>query len=45
VFEYADRVQVMRLGRTTRARRIADTTRDEIVGLITGARGDDDDEH
>lgn len=45
VFQYADRVQVMRLGRTTRPRRIADTTKDEIIGLITGARGDNDDEN
>lgn len=38
VFKHADRIQVMRLGRTTAARRVADTTRDEIIALITGAK-------
>jgi ABC-type sugar transport system ATPase subunit len=38
VFEHADRVQVMRLGKTTPARSIADTTRDEVIALITGAK-------
>lgn len=37
VFDVADRVQVMRLGRTVGVRRIAETTRQEVVGLITGS--------
>lgn len=37
VFEHADRIQVMRLGRTRRPRRVEDTSRDEIISLITGA--------
>ena len=37
VFEIADRVHVMRLGRTAGIRRIADTDRSEVVALITGA--------
>lgn len=36
VFRVADRVQVMRLGRNQGIRRITDTDRDEVVGLITG---------
>jgi ABC-type sugar transport system ATPase subunit len=35
--EVADRVTVMRLGRTIATRTIADTSVQEIVGLITGA--------
>jgi ABC-type sugar transport system ATPase subunit len=42
VFEYADRVQVMRLGLTSRPRRINETSRDEVIGLITGARQDEE---
>ena len=38
VFEHADRIQVMRLGKTTRPRLVADTSRDEIIALITGAK-------
>ncbi|MDR6200449.1 ABC-type sugar transport system ATPase subunit [Microbacterium sp. SORGH_AS428] len=37
VFELADRIQVMRLGGVAGVRRRAETTRDEIIGLITGA--------
>ena len=36
VFEVADRVQVMRLGRRAGVRRTIDTDRSEIVSLITG---------
>lgn len=45
VFEFADRVQVMRLGRTSRPRRIKETNRDEVIALITGTQMDEDDEH
>jgi ABC-type sugar transport system ATPase subunit len=37
VFENADRITVMRLGRSVGTRRVSETTRDEIVGLITGS--------
>lgn len=37
VFSVADRVQVMRLGQVQGIRKISETTREEIVGLITGA--------
>ena len=37
VFAHADRVTVLRLGRSVGTRRIADTDRSEIVGMITGA--------
>lgn len=37
VFRLADRIQVMRLGRVAGVRNTADTTREEIIGLITGA--------
>lgn len=37
VFRHADRVTVLRLGRTVGTRRIEDTTRAEVVGMITGA--------
>ncbi|MCW2855503.1 MAG: hypothetical protein JWR52_1118 [Marmoricola sp.] len=37
VFQHADRISVLRLGRTVASRRTEDTTRAEIVGLITGA--------
>jgi ABC-type sugar transport system ATPase subunit len=37
VFRHADRITVMRLGRTVATKRIDETTRAEVVGLITGA--------
>lgn len=37
VFDLADRIQVMRLGRVAGVRERTRTTRDEIIGLITGA--------
>jgi simple sugar transport system ATP-binding protein/D-xylose transport system ATP-binding protein len=37
VFEVADRIQVLRLGRTVATVDVAGTDRSEIVGLITGA--------
>jgi ABC-type sugar transport system ATPase subunit len=37
VFEIADRIQVMRLGRSAGVVKAATTTQPEIVGLITGA--------
>lgn len=37
----ADRVTVMRLGRTVATRAVKDTTVEEVVGLITGAIGPD----
>jgi len=37
VFRHADRVTVLRLGRTVATKRVAETTRAEVVGLITGA--------
>jgi ribose transport system ATP-binding protein len=40
VFRIADRIQVMRLGRVQGVRRRANTTREEIVGLITGLVGE-----
>jgi simple sugar transport system ATP-binding protein/D-xylose transport system ATP-binding protein len=39
VFAHADRVTVMRLGYSVGTRRVADTTRDEVVGMITGTIG------
>lgn len=36
VFEVADRIQVMRLGRVQGIRRVTETDRQEVVGLITG---------
>jgi ABC-type sugar transport system ATPase subunit len=42
VFEFADRVQVMRLGVASRPRRISETDRDEVIGLITGTRQDEE---
>jgi ABC-type sugar transport system ATPase subunit len=36
VFDVADRIQVMRLGRVAGVRLIADTSKEEVVGLITG---------
>jgi len=38
VFSYADRVQVMRLGRVAGVRRVSETTRDEVIALITGTK-------
>jgi ABC-type sugar transport system ATPase subunit len=40
VFDVADRAAVLRLGRVAGVRSIADTNREEIVALITGARRD-----
>ncbi|GAA0934581.1 ATP-binding cassette domain-containing protein [Pseudonocardia zijingensis] len=37
VFRHADKVTVLRLGRTVGTRTVADVTRDEVVGMITGA--------
>jgi simple sugar transport system ATP-binding protein/D-xylose transport system ATP-binding protein len=37
VFSHADRVTVLRLGRTVGTRRIAEVGREEVVGMITGA--------
>ncbi|MCS7477886.1 ATP-binding cassette domain-containing protein [Umezawaea endophytica] len=37
VFSHADRVTVLRLGRTVGTRLVADVGREEVVGLITGA--------
>lgn len=44
VFTIADRIQVMRLGRVQGVRRRVDTSRSEIVALITGAFGGERDE-
>jgi ABC-type sugar transport system ATPase subunit len=41
VFDYCDTVTVMRLGRTVARRTILNTDRDEVIGLITGARAGD----
>lgn len=38
VFTYCDRVTVMRLGRTVGSRAVAETDRDDVIGLITGTR-------
>jgi ABC-type sugar transport system ATPase subunit len=40
VFDIADRAMVLRLGRRAGVRRIADTSREEIIGLITGSIGE-----
>ena len=46
VFDIADRVQVMRHGRVAGLRQVPATTRDEIVGLITGSvAADSSDDH
>lgn len=37
MFQIADRAQILRLGRVAGVREVAATTREEIVGLITGA--------
>jgi ABC-type sugar transport system ATPase subunit len=41
VFEIADRVQVMRLGRTAGVRELRNTSQNEVIGLITGAAFDE----
>jgi len=41
VFDYCDTVTVMRTGRTVARRTIKNTDRDEVIGLITGARPGD----
>jgi simple sugar transport system ATP-binding protein/D-xylose transport system ATP-binding protein len=41
VFDYCDTVTVMRTGRTVARRTIHNTDRDEVIGLITGARTGD----
>jgi ABC-type sugar transport system ATPase subunit len=43
LMQVADRVTVMRLGRTVATRAIKDTTTEEVVGLITGALPPDED--
>jgi len=40
VFDLADRVQVLRLGRVAGVREIAATTKDEVIALITGSLSD-----
>jgi ABC-type sugar transport system ATPase subunit len=40
VFDVADRVQVMRLGRVAGVRHVTTTTKDEVIGLITGSVSD-----
>jgi ABC-type sugar transport system ATPase subunit len=40
VFGVADRVQVMRLGRVAGVRDVTATTKDEVIGLITGSVSD-----
>ncbi len=37
VFQHSDRITVLRLGNSVGNRRTAETTRDEIIGMITGA--------
>ncbi len=44
VFRVADSIQVMRLGRRVGVRRTDQTTRQEIVGLITGSLAPDDEQ-
>jgi simple sugar transport system ATP-binding protein/D-xylose transport system ATP-binding protein len=39
VFEHADRITVLRLGRSVGTRMRADVDRDEIIAMITGATG------
>lgn len=41
VFKHADWITVMRLGRTVGTKHVAETSRDEIVGMITGLEGAD----
>ena len=40
VFDLADRIQVMRLGRVAGVRDVTATTKDEVIGLITGSVSD-----
>ncbi len=40
VFDVADRVQVMRLGQVAGVRDIAGTSKEEVIGLITGSLSD-----
>jgi len=40
VFDVADRVQVMRLGQVAGVRDIRDTSKEEVIGLITGSLSD-----
>lgn len=40
VLRHADRIQVMRLGGVQGLRRVRDTTREELIGLITGLLSD-----
>ena len=42
VFEISDRIEVLRLGRVAGQRRTAESSRDEIVGLITGSIHDEE---
>ena len=44
LMDVADRITVMRLGRTVATRVVKETTVEEIIGLITGAIGADADE-
>jgi ABC-type sugar transport system ATPase subunit len=44
VMEVADRITVMRLGRTVATRVVKETTVEEVIGLITGAIGGELDE-
>jgi len=39
IFEVADRITVLRLGRTVLTSRISDTTADEVVGAMAGLKG------
>ncbi|MGP3533841.1 ATP-binding cassette domain-containing protein [Microbacterium sp. RD1] len=39
VFRHADRITVLRLGRTVGTRLVSETSRSEVVGMITGAIG------
>jgi ribose transport system ATP-binding protein len=41
VFELADRVQVLRLGRVAGVRDVASTTKDEVIAMITGSLSDE----
>jgi ABC-type sugar transport system ATPase subunit len=45
LIQVADRITVMRLGRTVATRVVKDTRVEEIIGLITGAIGADDDDN
>jgi ABC-type sugar transport system ATPase subunit len=41
VFRVADRVQVMRLGAVAGVRETQQTTKDEVIALLTGSRGEE----